>query len=162
VYRITIVLKSLLFLAGWIILSRFVGFADNFSPMLAFAVFIPRLTSDPRIQYFLPIFILFFSNLFLNKVSYEIFIAMLLVYALAPRISKLCKNLFLGTSCALFLWHILVNGAVWITYGGSLFKTYLNAIPFDFKFAISTALFVSLFYLAEVLMKMLSFKNIKS
>ena len=49
----------------------------------------------------------------------------------------------------IFIWHILVNAAVWVVGGNSIVETYIAAIPFDIKLAISTGLYIFLFYSAE-------------
>ena len=44
-------LKNLVILISLIAVSRFIGLPANFSPLLALAVFMPRLSDDVRIQY---------------------------------------------------------------------------------------------------------------
>ncbi|MBT4951524.1 MAG: hypothetical protein HON34_06965 [Pelagibacteraceae bacterium] len=55
----------------------------------------------------------------------------------------------LGSVSAVLIWHVTVNGAVWLSSGGSLFNTFIAAIPFDLKLATSTFLYVLLFNYAE-------------
>jgi len=62
---------------------------------------------------------------------------------------------------AIVLWHILVNGAVWVIAGGSIIKTYIAAIPFDAKLAISTGLYVALFHSTERILAAYSQSNRK-
>lgn len=142
-------LKNLVLLILLIVVSRFIGLPANFSPLLALAVFMPRLTDDLRIQYLLPVTIVAVTNLFLEPVNTIILMTMLIVFAITPTVSRFSKSLFWGTISAVLIWHIVVNGAVWLAGGGSLIETYIAAFPFDLKLAVSTSLYVSLFYYAE-------------
>jgi hypothetical protein len=142
-------IKNLAILILLIAASRFIGLPANFSPLLALAIFMPRLTDDLRIQHLLPVAIVGFTNLFLEPVNGFIFIALLLVFVIAPLLSRSTKNLFYGGLAAVLIWHVVVNGAVWMISGGSLIETFIAAIPFDLKLAISTGLYVALFYCAE-------------
>ena len=141
--------KSLVLITLLIIVSRFIGLPANFSPLLALAVFIPRLTDNLRIQYLLPVSIVAATNLFLEPVNALILITMLLVFLITPTVSRFSKSLFWGTISSVLIWHVVVNGSVWLASGGSLIETYAAAIPFDLKLAVSTGLYVSLFYYAE-------------
>ena len=141
--------KNLILLILLIVFSRFIGLPANFSPLLALAVFMPRLTDDVRIQNLLPVSMVAFTNLFLEQVNIIIFAAILLVFAIAPTLSRLSRSLLWGSLGAVFIWHILVNGAVWVVGGNSIVETYIAAIPFDLKLAISTGLYILLFYSAE-------------
>ena len=141
--------KNLILLILLIVFSRFIGLPANFSPLLALAVFMPRLTDDVRIQNFLPVSIVAFTNLFLEQVNIIILAAILLVFAIAPTLSRLSRSLLWGSLSAVFIWYILVNGAVWVVGENSIIETYIAAIPFDLKLAISTGLYILLFYSAE-------------
>lgn len=141
--------KSLVLITLLIIVSRFIGLPANFSPLLALAVFIPRLTDNLRIQYLLPVSIVAATNLFLEPVNALILITMLLVFLITPTVSRFSKSLFWGTISSVLIWHVVVNGSVWLASGGSLIETYAAAIPFDLKLAVSTGLYVGLFYYAE-------------
>ena len=142
-------LKNIILLILLIVASRFIGLPANFSPLLALAVFMPRLTDDLRIQYLLPVTIVAATNFFLEPVNIIILATMLLVFAITPTVSRISTSLFWGALSAVFIWHIVVNGAVWITNGGSIIDTYIAAIPFDLKLGISTGLYVAMFYSAE-------------
>jgi hypothetical protein len=85
---------------------------------------------------------------------------MVLVFLATPFISSHVKNLGWSSISAVLIWHFLVNGAVWMVSGGPVLETYILAIPFDFKFLISTGLYVALFACAEKMY--LSFKLLKS
>jgi hypothetical protein len=64
-------------------------------------------------------------------------------------VSRYTKSLFWGVFAAALIWHLVVNGAVWIISKGPLVETFVAAIPFDLKLAISTGLYVALFHNAE-------------
>jgi len=115
-------LKNLVILISLIAVSRFIGLPANFSPLLALAVFMPRLSDDVRIQYLVPVSIVTFTNLFLDQVNIIIFATMLAVFLVTPMMSRLSNSLLWGSLMAIVLWHILVNGAVWVIAGGSILK----------------------------------------
>ena len=141
--------KNILIIVLLIIASRFIGLPANFSPLLALAVVIPRVTSQKFIQYLLPVAILLTTNYFLEPVNTLILLSMALVFLVTPLISSYTSNLALSSISAVLIWHFFVNGAVWITSGESILETYVLAIPFDFKLLISTGLYVALFACAE-------------
>ena len=143
-----------------LIASRFIGLPANFSPLLALAVVIPRVTRHKFIQYLLPAAILLTTNYFLEPVNSLILISMVLVFLATPFISIHVKHLGWSSFSAVLIWHFFVNGAVWMVFGGPVLETYILAIPFDFKLLISTGLYVALFACAEKLY--LSFKLLKS
>ena len=80
-------IKNSIFLISLLVASRFIGLPGNFTPLLALAVFMPRLTNNKYIQCLFPISIIAFTNLFLEPVSLIIFIAMLIIFAITPLIS---------------------------------------------------------------------------
>ena len=141
--------KNILIIVLLLIASRFIGLPANFSPLLALAVVIHRVTSQKFIQYLLPVAILLTTNYFLEPVNTLILLSMVLVFLVTPIISSCTKNLALSSISAVLIWHFFVNGAVWITSGESILETYVLAIPFDFKLLISTGLYVALFACAE-------------
>ena len=153
-------IKNSIFLISLLVASRFIGLPGNFTPLLALAVFMPRLTKNKYIQCLFPISIIAFTNLFLEPVSLTIFIAMLIIFAITPLISQLSKSLLPGYLSAILTWHIFVNGAVWLSSGGSLTQTYIAAIPFDFKLALSTGLYIALFHYADRILINLSSKEL--
>ena len=143
--------KNLLYLVIILITSRFIGLPPNFSPLLATAIFMPRLTNNRFLQSFIPISIIILSNLFLESVHLMIFLTILFVLLISPIISRAMNNLFYSCLMVVFIWFIFVNGSVWIIGGGNLLTTYISAIPFDFKLLISTCLYLSLFHYAELI-----------
>ena len=88
--------KNVAFLLALLVASRFIGLPTNFSPLLALAVFMPRLTDDKRIQHLLPVSIIAFTNFFLEPVNPLILATMLLVFAITPTVSRFSKSLFLA------------------------------------------------------------------
>ena len=143
--------RNLLYLVVILIASRFIGLPPNFSPLLATAIFMPRLTNNKLLQSFIPISIIILSNLFLESVHLMIFLTILFVLLISPIISRVMNNLFYSCFMVVFIWFVFVNGSVWIIGGGNLFTTYISAIPFDFKLLISTSLYLSLFHYAELI-----------
>jgi len=152
--------KNILIIVLLLIASRFIGLPANFSPLLALAVVIPRVTRHKFIQYLLPAAILLTTNYFLEPVNSLILISMVLVFLATPFISIHVKHLGWSSFSAVLIWHFFVNGTVWMVFGGPVLETYILAIPFDFKLLISTGLYVALFACAEKLY--LSFKLLKS
>ena len=153
-------IKNISIIVLLLIASRFIGFPANFSPLLALAVVIPRVTRLKFIQYLLPVAILLTTNYFLEPVNSVILLSMVLVFLATPFISSHVRNLGWSSISAVLIWHFFVNGAVWVVSGGSIVETYVLAIPFDFKLLISTGLYVALFACAEKMY--LSFKLLKS
>ena len=51
-------------------------------------------------------------------------------------------NAITATFIGVFIWHIIINFAVWLSYGGDLLQTYIMAIPFDFNLLVSTLICV--------------------
>ena len=142
--------RNLLYLVVILIASRFIGLPPNFSPLLATAIFMPRLTNNKYLQSFIPVVIVILSNIFLETVHLTIFLTILFVLLISPIISRVMNNLFYSCLIVVFIWFIFVNGSVWIIGGGNLLTTYISAIPFDFKLLISTGLYLSLFHYAEL------------
>ena len=64
--------KSLMLLIGLLIISRMIGLPTNFSPMLAVAIFMPRLTNRKSIQSFLPAGVMLLTSIFLPPVDFLI------------------------------------------------------------------------------------------
>ena len=143
--------RNLLYLVVILIASRFIGLPPNFSPLLATAIFMPRLTNNKHLQSLIPVVIVILSNLFLETVHLIIFLTILLVILISPIISRCMDNLFYSCLMVVFIWFVFVNGSVWVIGGGDLLTTYISAIPFDFKLLISTGLYLFLFHYAELI-----------
>lgn len=142
-------LKNILIVLALLAISRFIGLPSNFSPLLAFAVFVPRITDKKNLQILLPTFILLATNYFLEPVNFFILLSITMVFILTPLLSIVSKNLVFTSVSSVFIWHLIVNSSVWIVNGGSMMETFLLAIPFDFKLLISTCLYVAMFYSVE-------------
>ena len=145
--------RNFLYIILILIASRFIGLPPNFSPMLATAIFMPRLTNNKYLQSFIPIFIILFSNFFLEAINPLIFMTILAIFFFTPILSRVINNLFYSCLIATFCWFIFVNGSVWVVSGGNFLATYIGAIPFDFKLLISTGLYLSLFHFSELIYK---------
>ena len=153
-------LKNFSLFIIFLCISRFVGI-PNFTPLIAFAIFIPKLTDNLSIQYLLPVSIVACTNLFLEPVNTLILATIIVIFLVTPAISKYSKNLFWASINALLVWHIFVNGAVWLVNGGPLIEVFISAIPFDLKLAISTGLYVLLFYIVEKFWSNFANSNLK-
>ena len=145
--------KSLMLLVGLLIISRLIGLPTNFSPMLAVAIFMPRLTTRKSIQSFLPAGVMLLTSIFLPPVDLLILSCIIFIFLITPIVSRRINNLV--------LWFFVVNGAVWISGGGSLIEIYIAAIPFDFRLLLSTSLYLLLFNSLEKFVKAHSQHNQK-
>lgn len=126
--------------------SRFLEVA-NFTPLLAVAIMLPYFTTNKFIQYFLPVSVLFITDLFIG-----IYSIMFIVYAnfLLATLISIKLNKYLTAIVSVFAWHITVNGAVYLMAGNtSLLQTYIQAIPFDFKLLVSTLIYVGVLDLLQ-------------
>jgi hypothetical protein len=143
--------RNFIFLVIMLIISRFIGLPPNFSPLLATAIFMPRLTNSKCLQSFIPVLALILSNFFLEAVNLVIFSTIILVFSFAPVLSRKINNLFYSCLAVMLCWFILVNGSVWMISGGSIINAYLGAVPFDFKLLISTLLYLSIFHYFDLI-----------
>lgn len=153
--------RHFIFLIIALIISRFIGLPPNFSPLLAAAIFMPRLTNSKYLQSFIPALIVILSNFFLETVNLFIFSSIIFIFLLAPVLSRKVNNLFYSSLIIMLCWFILVNGAVWMINGGSILSIYLGAVPFDFKLLVSTLLYLSIFNFAELIYREFSRSNKK-
>ena len=144
--------KSAAILILLLIASRFIDSPPNFSPLLAVAIFIPRITKNRFVQFFLPIGIMLISNFFLEPINLFLLTTILLVFLIAPIIGSAIKNLFLSCLVTVFTWFILVNGVVWLLGSSSLYDVYLGAIPFDVRLFVSTMMYLMIFNFIEELL----------
>ncbi|MEK9780673.1 MAG: DUF6580 family putative transport protein [Gammaproteobacteria bacterium] len=153
--------RNFIFLVIMLIISRFIGLPPNFSPLLATAIFMPRLTNSKYLQSFIPVLALILSNFFLEAVNLVIFSTIIFVFSFAPILSRKINNLFYSCLSVMLCWFILVNGSVWMISGGSIINTYLGAVPFDLKFLISTLLYLTLFHYFDLIYREFYGSNIK-
>ena len=145
------ILKSSCLLILCLIVSRFIGFPPNFTPILACAVFLPFMTNNKYIQMFLPVSIMIITDPFLGLYSampvvYLCIIAASIVSSLFKNYNY--KNMIISGFVSVGIWHILVNLAVWISgiQALPLSAVYIAAISFDLRLLVSTLIFSSLFY----------------
>ena len=153
--------KSLMLLVGLLIISRLIGLPTNFSPMLAVAIFMPRLTSRKSIQSFLPAGVMLLTSIFLPPVDLLNLFCIIFIFLITPIVSRQTNNLVYSCISNVLLWFFVVNGAVWISGGGSLIEIYIAAIPFDFRLLLSTSLYLLLFNSLEKFVKAHSQHNKK-
>ena len=144
-------LKSCWLLLLCLIVARFIGFPDNFTPILACAVFLPFMTDNKYIQMFLPVSIMIVTDPFLGLYSampvvYLCIIAASVVSSLFKNYNY--KNMILSGLISVGIWHILVNFSVWMSgiHALPLSTVYIAAIPFDLRLLASTLIFSSLFF----------------
>lgn len=142
-------IKSAGLLLGCILLSRFIMPA-NITPLIAIAVFLPFVTSNKNIQTFLPVTLLFVTDIFLGFYS-----TMWLVYgtmALIGVVSRVLNNgqyqRLMGTSVlSVVLWHLIVN------IPGPYPPLSAEALVFDIRLLMSTLAFTTLFYTVQKLVQ---------
>ncbi len=134
--------KSAGLLLGCILLSRFI-LPANITPIIAMAVFMPYLTSNKNLQMFLPVSIMFATDIFLGFYS-----TMWLTYgimALIGFISRFINNgqysTLMGSSVlSVVLWHLIIN------IPGPFPPLSPEALIFDLRLLGSTVVFASVFY----------------
>ena len=127
---------------GCILLSRFI-LPANITPLIAMAVFMPYLTSNKQLQMFLPVSIMFTTDIFLGFYS-----TMWLTYgimALIGVVSRVLNNgqysTLMGSSVlSVVLWHLIIN------IPGPFPPLSPEALVFDLRLLASTVVFASVFY----------------
>jgi len=135
-------LNSFALLFGAILVSRFAELPANFTPLLASAIFIPQMMSNRLTQVLFPISILFLTDIVLG--FYTVMPIVYLCMGLAPIISSFNKNIYMSGALSVLIWHIAVNGAVYVTgHGYPPFSA--EAMIFDMRLLLSTMLFLALF-----------------
>ena len=140
-------LKSASLLIGCILYSRllFAGVPEmaNITPLVAMAVFLPFMTSNKNIQMFLPV-----SMLFVTDVIIGIYSNMWLTYGLMGVIGVISRVLhdgkystLMGSSAlSVVLWHLIIN------IPGPFPPLSPEALLFDLRLLGSTMVFASVFY----------------
>ena len=103
--------KSAGLLLGCILLSRFI-LPANITPLIAMAVFMPYLTSNKQLQMFLPVSMLFVTDIFLG--FYSTMWLTYVIMALIGFISRVLNNgqysTLMGSSVlSVVLWHLIIN-----------------------------------------------------
>ena len=139
--------KSASLLLGCILISRFI-LPANITPLIAMAVFMPYLTSNKQLQMFLPVSILFATDIFLGFYS-----TMWLTYGLMGLIGFISRALnngeystLMGSSVlSVVLWHLIIN------IPGPFPPLSPEALVFDLRLLGSTLVFASMFYAVQKL-----------
>lgn len=137
--------KSASLLLGCILISRFI-LPANITPLIAMAVFMPYLTSNKQLQMFLPVSILFATDIFLGFYS-----TMWLTYVLMGLIGFISRALnngeystLMGSSVlSVVLWHLIIN------IPGPFPPLSPEALVFDLRLLGSTLVFASMFYAVQ-------------
>ena len=141
-------LSSFALLFGAILVSRFIGLPDNFTPILASAIFIPQLITNRLTQVLFPLSILFLSDIVLG--FYNVMPIVYLCMGLAPIISSFNKNIYVSGALSVLIWHVAVNAFVYVTgHGFAPFTA--EAMLFDIRLLVSTMLFLALFDSVRIL-----------
>lgn len=132
-------IKSAGLLVAVLVASRLIGLPANVTPLLGLAVFAHRMNLSPWITVgILAVTDVFFLGLYaLMPVVYACMFS-------AYFIGKYMNNVYASGAVSVLVWHVTVNGAVWLSSGGSLLQTYIAAIPFDLKLLVSTLAFTAL------------------
>ena len=131
-------MKELIILTSILIASRLIGLDPNITPLIALAVFAPRMNLSP----WLALGVLAITDfLFLGLYS-----IMPIVYACmfgAYYISKNMGNVYVAGATSVLLWHIVVNGAV-VMFGTGFAPFTPEALLFDMRLLVSTLAFTAL------------------
>jgi len=130
-------MKELIILTAVLIASRLIGLDPNITPLLALAVFAPRMNLSP----WLALGVLAVTDVILGFYS-----IMPVVYACmfgAYYISKNMNNVYVAGATSVLLWHVVVNSAVVIFSTG--FAPFTpEALLFDLRLLGSTLAFTAL------------------
>lgn len=135
--------KSAGMLLGCIALARFI-LPANFTPLIAMAVFMPHLTNNKNLQLFLPVSLLFLTDIvlgFYGTTMLFVYGTMLLISVLSRYLHKDNLQTILGTSVlSVVLWHLIIN------IPGPFPPLSPEALIFDLRLLGSTVVFASVFY----------------
>lgn len=135
--------KSAGMLLGCIALARFI-LPANFTPLIAMAVFMPHLTNNKNLQLFLPVSLLFLTDIvlgFYGTTMLFVYGTMLLIGVLSRYLHKDNLQTILGTSVlSVVLWHLIIN------IPGPFPPLSPEALIFDLRLLASTVVFASVFY----------------
>jgi hypothetical protein len=144
-------MKETIILVGLLIASRLIGLDPNITPLLALAVFAPRMNLSP----WLALGVLAVTDVVLGFYS-----TMPIVYACmfgAYYISKNMGNVYVAGATSVLLWHIVVNSAVVIFgTGAQRFAPFTpEALLFDLRLLGSTLAFTVLLDITQRLTQQL-------
>ena len=141
-------MKELIILTSILIASRLIGLDPNVTPLLALAVFAPRMNLSP----WLALGVLAITDVVLGFYS-----IMPIVYACmlgAYYISKNLSNVYVAGATSVLLWHIVVNGAV-VMFGAGFAPFTPEALLFDMRLLGSTLAFTALIDITQRLTQQL-------
>ena len=141
-------MKELIILTSILIASRLIGLDPNVTPLLALAVFAPRMNLSP----WLALGVLAITDVVLGFYS-----IMPIVYACmlgAYYISKNMSNIYVAGATSVLLWHIVVNGAV-VMFGTGFAPFTPEALLFDMRLLSSTLAFTALIDITQRLTQQL-------
>ena len=141
-------MKELIILTTILIASRLIGLDPNVTPLLALAVFAPRMNLSP----WLALGVLAITDVVLGFYS-----IMPIVYACmlgAYYISKNMSNIYVAGATSVLLWHIVVNGAV-VMFGAGFAPFTPEALLFDMRLLGSTLAFTALIDITQRLTQQL-------
>jgi len=141
-------MKELIILTSILIASRLIGLDPNVTPLLALAVFAPRMNLSP----WLALGVLAITDVVLGFYS-----IMPIVYACmlgAYYISKNMSNIYVAGATSVLLWHIVVNGAV-VMFGAGFAPFTPEALLFDMRLLGSTLAFTALIDITQRLTQQL-------
>tara|TARA_B100000035_G_C20797794_1_gene464085 strand:- start:242 stop:625 length:384 start_codon:yes stop_codon:yes gene_type:complete len=113
----------------------------NVTAIFAIAILLPQITRNQYLQFLIPISMMLVKDYLIGFHS-----LMFVTYSCTILFVLLGKylNEIYATFIGVLLWHLIVNFAVWWSYGGNLLQTYILAIPFDFNLLVSTLICVIL------------------
>lgn len=126
----------LFFLA--LVVARFAELPANVTPLLAMAIFAPRIVSTSWLQPLIPLMVLVTTDYFLGWYSAApvVYVCVIMASILGSNL----KNLYVAGTFSVAIWHVLVNGAVWASghVDASIWQVYAQAIVFDLRLLVST------------------------
>ena len=146
-------MKELIILTLILIASRLIGLDPNVTPLLALAVFAPRMNLSP----WLALGVLAITDVVLGFYS-----IMPIVYACmlgAYYISKNLSNVYVAGATSVLLWHIVVNGAV-VMFGAGFAPFTPEALLFDMRLLGSTLAFTALIDITQRLTQQLRLSQV--
>ena len=146
-------MKELIILTSILIASRLIGLDPNVTPLLALAVFAPRMNLSP----WLALGVLAITDVVLGFYS-----IMPIVYACmlgAYYISKNMSNIYVAGATSVLLWHIVVNGAV-VMFGAGFAPFTPEALLFDMRLLGSTLAFTALIDITQRLTQQLRLSQV--
>jgi hypothetical protein len=144
---------ELIILTSILIASRLIGLDPNVTPLLALAVFAPRMNLSP----WLALGVLAITDVVLGFYS-----IMPIVYACmlgAYYISKNLSNVYVAGATSVLLWHIVVNGAV-VMFGAGFAPFTPEALLFDMRLLGSTLAFTALIDITQRLTQQLRLSQV--